>query len=176
MAKKVKKKKKLSRIVPVLCRLAGTAILLIVILVTASIVVPQIRGYQVYHIVSGSMEPEIPVGSAAYIDTKIRAEDVQEKDVIAFKSGSSLVVHRVVQNQIVEGFFRTKGDANEGEDLSEIPYKDFVGRVYRHIPYVGQIIMIFTTGIGKVYVLCFALCGVLFNMLGHRLSQNRKEN
>ena len=102
------KKRRGSWIPPLLCRLFGTVILLIVIVVTASIVVPQIRGFEVYHIVSGSMEPEIPVGSAVYINTNTPPEDVEEKDIIAFESGDSLVVHRVTRNQIVEGYFKDR--------------------------------------------------------------------
>lgn len=157
-----------------LCRLLGTVILLIVILVTASIVIPQIRGYEVYHIISGSMEPEIPVGSAVYINTNTLPEDVKEKDIIAFESGESLVVHRVTRNQIVEGYFNTKGDANDEEDFNDIPYSQYIGKVVRHIPYVGEIMMIFTTGIGKVYVLCFAACGALLNILAGRLGRARR--
>ncbi len=167
-------KKRLSLLASILCRLLGTCILLIVIAVTASIVIPQIRGIEVYHIVSGSMEPEIPVGSAVYINTNIPPEDVKEKDIIAFESGSSLVVHRVTANQIVEGYFNTKGDANEGEDIAEVNYDQYTGKVIRHIPYVGEIMMIFTTSIGKIYVLCFAACGALLNILAGNLSRNRR--
>lgn len=162
-------------IASVLCRLLGTLILLIVIAVTASIVIPQFRGIEVYHIVSGSMEPEIPVGSAVYINTKTSPENIAEKDIIAFQSGDSLVVHRVTKNQVVEGYFHTKGDANEGEDLTEVTYDQYVGKVIRHIPYVGQIMMIFTTSIGKVYVLCFAACGALLNILAGTLGKRREE-
>lgn len=163
-------KKRLGRLfASLLCRLLGTVILLIVIAVAASIVIPQIRGFEIYHIISGSMEPEIPVGSALYINTKTPPEDVKEEDIIAFESDDSLMVHRVTGNQAAGGYFNTKGDANEGEDLSEISYDQYVGRVVRHIPYVGQIMMIFTTAIGKVYILCFEACGVLLNILAGRL-------
>lgn len=160
----------------VLCRLVGTIILLLVIAVTASIVIPQFRGYEVYHIVSGSMEPEIPVGSAVYINTNIPPEDIVEKDIISFESGDSLVVHRVTRNQVVEGYFNTKGDANEGEDLTEVSYDQYVGKVVQHVPYIGQIMMIFTTSIGKVYVLCFAACGALLNILAGAVGSRHEDD
>ena len=158
----------------ILFRLAGSAILLIVIAVTASVVVPQIRGYEVYHIISGSMEPTIPVGSMVYIDGKVEEEDIKKDDIIAFNSGSEIVVHRVLDNLILEGQFRTKGDANPEEDLNEIPYEDYRGKVVRHFPYIGQIIMIFTTGVGKISVLCFAACGAMMNIIAGRLNDKRR--
>ncbi|MBQ9156982.1 MAG: signal peptidase I [Eubacterium sp.] len=176
MSNSDKRKKRKGRWIPAfLCRLLGTAILLIVIAVTASIVIPQIRGIDVYHIISGSMEPEIPVGSAVYINTRIPPEDIKEKDVIAFASGESTVVHRVTRNQVVEGYFNTRGDANDEEDFNDIGYNQYIGKVVNHIPYVGEIMMIFTTSIGKVYVLCFALSGALLNLLAGRLSRARRE-
>ena len=171
-----KKRRKIAKTVAILFRVIGTLILLTVIGVTASIVIPQMRGYEVDHVVSGSMEPNIPVGSAVYVNKKIKPVDIEEKDIIAFKSGSSLVVHRVLQNQKVDEIFRTKGDANEGEDLHEVPYRDYEGKVVKHVPYIGQIIMIFTTGLGKISVLCFAACGLMLNILAGRLSEGNRRN
>lgn len=172
--KKKKRQKRRLLIASILLRIVGSAILLLVIAVTASVVVPQIRGFEVYHILSGSMEPTIPVGSVVYIDRNSKPEKMKEKDIIAFSSEGDIVVHRLVQNRVVEGLLRTKGDANEQEDLFEIPYKNFRGKVVKHFPYVGQIMMIFTTGIGKFSVLCFAACGALMNILAGRLSEKRK--
>ena len=171
--KKIRQKRRLL-FASILLRILGTAILALVIAVTASVVVPQVRGYDVFHIISGSMEPTIPVGSVVYINTKAQPEDLKEDDIIAFTQEGEIVVHRVVRNLIVEGKIRTKGDANPEEDLFEIPYKNFRGRVVKHFPYVGQIMMIFTTGAGKFAVLCFAACGALMNILAGRLSEKRR--
>lgn len=116
------------------------------------------------------MEPDIPVGSLVYVKA-IAPEDVTEGDVIAFSSDESVVVHRVVENHIVEGEILTKGDANEKEDILPVPYQSVVGRVERHIPHLGQLMLLLGSGIGKVCMLCLAVCGVLLNVLGGRLRQ-----
>ena len=103
--------------IPALCNILGTLILLSVILSCLPPAMARIRGDQIYNVVSGSMEPGIPVGSAIYVQA-VEPEAVEEGDVIAFYSGTSVIAHRVVRNQTVEGEFTTKGDANEQEDMN----------------------------------------------------------
>ena len=49
------------KIAPALCNILGILILASVILTCVPIVVPRMIGYDVYNIISGSMEPSIPV-------------------------------------------------------------------------------------------------------------------
>jgi signal peptidase len=149
---------------PALCNVIGTLMILAVILTCLPLTLPRLFGYEIYNVVSGSMEPTIPVGSVIYVG-QISPENVREEDVIAFQKDGELVVHRVVKNKTVEGKFVTKGDANNVEDLEPIPYDALVGKVERHFPVAGRFMMLYTSGIGKLYVLGFALCGVMFNVL-----------
>ena len=56
-------KKKGGGILPAVCNILGTLILFSVILLCIPVTLPKLFGYQIYDVVSGSMEPEIPVGS-----------------------------------------------------------------------------------------------------------------
>lgn len=67
--------KKGRRLIPVLCNMAGTLILLAVIAFCLPITLAKIRGYEVYNVVSGSMEPAIPVGSVLYVEQVEPEED-----------------------------------------------------------------------------------------------------
>ena len=125
-------------------------------------------GYEIYHVISGSMEPQIPVGSVIYV-AAAAPEDVLENDVIAFWSNDSVVTHRVMSNRMVEGEFVTKGDANEAEDINTVPYENLIGQVKYHIPILGDLMVILTGTVGKIYLLGFAACGVMLNMLASRL-------
>ena len=162
------RKKKAHRGAAILCRIIGTLILLVVLVAAGSVTVPRFMGYSIFHIVSGSMEPEIPVGSVVYIKPAA-AKDVKEGTVIAYNSGDSTVVHRVVKNYNFDGQFITKGDANESEDLSEVNYDQFIGEVIYHLPILGQLLMILMSGVGRIYVICFAACGALLNIVAGRL-------
>ena len=123
---------------------------------------------------SGSMEPEIPVGSMILVET-VQPEEVQAGEVIVFRAEGSVVAHRVVENQFVVGEFITKGDANAAEDINSVPYSRLLGRVIYHVPYLGQFMALYTSPIGKLYVFLFVLCGVLFNILAERLRVRERE-
>ena len=153
--------------VPAFCSLIGTLMLLTVIAAALPLTVPQYMGYQIFNVVSGSMEPEIPIGSVIYVK-EMDPVDIEKGDVIAFQSGDSVVMHRVTDNKVVEGKFSTKGDANNSEDLNEVPYDSLVGKVVRHIPVLGQLLILFGSTFGRICMICFAACGALLNILSGR--------
>ena len=157
----------------VLCNILGTLILLSVILICLPVTVPRLMGYEIFNVVSGSMEPKIPTGSAVYVKA-VEARDVQEGDIIAFWSGESVITHRVVENQIVEGEFTTKGDANEKEDINPVPYDALVGKVMLHFPILGDLMAVLTGTVGKIYMFCFAVCGIMFHILARRIRERKK--
>lgn len=162
------------KFLPALCNLLGVLILLAIIASCLVIVVPQMRGYDVFHVVSGSMSPEIPVGSIVYVK-EARPESIKAGDVIAFASGHSVVTHRVVTNHIVEGEYTTRGDANPIEDENRVKYDELIGKVERHYPHLGELLEVYSTTVGKVYVVLFAACGAMLNMLAGRLRARYKE-
>ena len=51
----------------VICRLLGCIILIVVIGALLPITLPHYMGYEIFNVVSGSMEPDIPVGSIIYV-------------------------------------------------------------------------------------------------------------
>ena len=155
-------------VIPTLCNLMGTLILLAVIASCLPLTLPRLLGYEIYEVVSGSMEPEIPIGSVIYVK-EAEPEGIREGDIIAFRSGSSVITHRVIQNKLVEGEFVTKGDANAGEDLRAISYSELIGFVAYHFPAAGRLMALYTSTVGKVYVILVAACGAMLNMLAGRL-------
>lgn len=162
------------KILLALCNLLGTLILLAIIASCLLIIVPQFRGYHVYHVISGSMAPEIPIGSILYVQPTA-PEDIESGDIIAYASGEGVITHRVVRNYIVEGEFSTKGDSNETEDAERVRYHALIGKVVRYYPYLGELLTLYSTGIGKVYIVLFAACGAMLNILASRFRARQKE-
>ena len=72
-----------------LCNAAGTVILIILILACLPLTLPRLAGYSLYSVISGSMEPEIPVGSLVLIHDADPVY-VEEGDVIAFYEINSI--------------------------------------------------------------------------------------
>ena len=151
-----------------LCHVLGTVLLLAVIAVTVPLTVPRFLGYEAYEVISGSMEPEIPLGSVIYVG-ETDPGTLQEGDVIAFVSAGSVIAHRVVRNRTIEGELVTKGDANSIEDISPVPDNAVIGIVPRHIPFVGHFMSLYASRVGKIYLLMVIACGVLLHVLGKRL-------
>lgn len=159
--------------VPAFCTLIGTLMLLVVIAAAIPLSVPEFMGYEIYNVVSGSMEPTIPIGSIIYVKPSDPV-DIEKGDIIAFESGDSIVMHRVIQNDVINGEFTTKGDANAAEDINEVRYKNLVGVVAYHIPVLGQLLILYASSLGKICMISFAACGALLNILASRFSDYLK--
>ena len=102
-------------------------------------------------VMSGSMEPAIPVGSIVIVKG-VNAEDVEVGDVIAFQTGDSRTLHRVIDKIVENGsfYFRTKGDANEDPDPWIVRPEQVRGGLLLTIPYYGYLIHFAGTPIGFV--------------------------
>lgn len=148
----------------------GTAIIVIVIVLCLSLVLPKVFGVSSYAVLTGSMEPSIPVGSVVYA----KATDpslLSEGDVIVFYDGRNEipVTHRVVENQTSEGQVITKGDANDSNDITPIYYHNIIGKVVLHIPFLGRLFMPLGTLVGKLAVFAIILGGFLMCEVARRL-------
>ena len=168
-----KRKKRSGVFLPVLCRVLGTVILLGVIALFLPMTAPRLLGYEVYSVVSGSMEPSIPVGSLVLVDATA-PEDLLKGDVVAFDSGASVITHRVKANHVVEGELITRGDANDAADLEPVRYSAVHGKVVRHWAMLGGLMELLAGPVGKVYAALLIACGVMFHMLAARLWERSK--
>ena len=53
--------------------------------------------------------------------------------------------------------------------MNPVGYNELIGRVCLHYPVVGAFLEVCTSNVGKVYLICFAACGAMLNMLAGRL-------
>lgn len=130
-----------------------TVLLFVLIIMVAIVVIssraaggePQIMGYQLKSVLSGSMEPTFQTGSIIAVKpVEDAASTVKENDVITYvQEDGSLVTHRVIDviNNGEQTMFHTKGDNNEDADTQPV-LADNVQAVYTGytIPYVGYFI------------------------------------
>ena len=72
------------------CSVVGTILLALVIVVCIPLTVPRIAGYQIYTVISGSMEPAIPTGSLVYVKNTAPS-GIEKGDVIAFYGSLEMV-------------------------------------------------------------------------------------
>ena len=145
--------------------------IVLVIILCSLLVFPGLFGYHMYNVLSGSMEPNMPVGSLIYVKEG-EPEDVADGDIIAFYGSledSGIITHRVVKNNIVSGTFRTKGDANEEEDPMPVSYDNYIGRVVRTFPYLGGALTAMTSTYGKIAAACLVVLGAVLSLVGGHL-------
>lgn len=138
--------------VAVFCSTLGTVVLVSLVIFCIPLTIPRLAGYKIYSVISGSMEPEIPIGSLVYIKSA-ELKSIMEKDVIAFYGGrdsNAIITHRVVNNNVVTGEIITKGDANQTVDRNPVSYSDVIGKVEYVIPKIGQLAQVFTGRAGKL--------------------------
>lgn len=153
--------------VSVICSVLGTALLILLIISCIPLTVARMFGYQIYTVISGSMEPAIPTGSLVFIKD-MEPQDVEENDAIAYYGGrdsNAIITHRVVENRVVMGEFITKGDANQTEDMNPVDYDNFLGRVEKSIPQVGIFAQMLTSMEGKITAACVIGLALVLHLL-----------
>lgn len=104
---------------------------------------PTVFGWSWAVVVSGSMSPEIEVDDLVVIHQQ---EEYTVGDIISYKSGQSLVTHRIVEEQ--DGTYTTKGDFNNTVDTNPVDKENIVGRVVKIVPGVGRYLTFLRSPLG----------------------------
>lgn len=142
-------------------KLIGYIFIILVILAYMPIAVPRLFSLGQYTVVTGSMEPRIPVGSLVYTKS-VQANDIAIGDVIVFESYGVTITHRVVGlNE--DGAFITKGDANDGADFNPVYPQNVLGRVLAYVPLLGTVAGFLGAFYGKLaaFVVVALGCGLI---------------
>lgn len=119
-----------------------TIIVAIVFILAVLLVFFRLFGYEIYTVMSGSMEPEYHVGSLIYVK-RVDPTELRQNDVITFVADedNTVVTHRIIA---IEGTndalkFLTKGDANDVADGALVHYKNVLGKPAFQIPFLGYL-------------------------------------
>lgn len=117
-------------------------VLAAVALALAVAVVPAVAGGSTLTVLSGSMEPTLPVGSVVVVRPQ-PVEGIAAGDIVTFlardpgSDATRVVTHRVVE--VLPGpEFRTRGDANPDPDPGLVAPADVRGVEWYAVPWVGS--------------------------------------
>jgi signal peptidase len=144
-----------------------TALLCFSVVLLSLTFFPGKKIFQTYRVVSGSMSPKIPVGSVVVVK-KSEPSSIKVGDIINYKlksDPSSTVTHRIVavengQNSIS---FKTKGDANESEDLDPVTSDQINGKVIFSLPFLGYLSVWLKTPLGFIILIICPAILIVFN-------------
>lgn len=99
----------------------------------------QIGGFSLFRVVTGSMEPTLPVGSLL-VCRQTPVEEIGEDDIVCFVSRSPEMMGRVITHRVIavydngEGqiLLETKGDANLSADGELVTANNLIGKVIHY--------------------------------------------
>ncbi|MFC2022193.1 signal peptidase I [Chloroflexota bacterium] len=139
-------------------------------------------GWRVDAVLSGSMEPQLKVGSLV-VTRPVGPETIVVGDIIIFRPttvNENLVSHRVISiGHSSSLYFRTKGDASAAPDPFTVPARKLVGRICLLVPYVGYAAEFLKTPFGFVLGLvvpALIIIVVYVRSIWRALSKDRKQN
>lgn len=122
--------------------IAVTCALVVALLLCVSVIAQvlskgyvSIGNYSLFRVITGSMEPEIPVGSLL-VSRKVDIADIEVGDIVNYRSKESgmfgvIITHRVIQTyEGLDGeiFLETKGDANQYADAYFVDQDYLIGQ------------------------------------------------
>jgi signal peptidase I len=125
----------------------------------------QIGGLSLFRVVTGSMEPELPVGSLL-ICQETSIQQIQEGDIICFRSRNPQIMGKIITHRVIdittsgegELLLETKGDANLSADSEFVTAKNLIGRVNHYAKdgnLMASLVNVLTDRIGFLMLILF---------------------
>lgn len=124
-----------------------------------------IGGFMMFRVVTGSMEPEIPVG-ALLVARQVDIDTVQVKDIVCFSTKENQILGQTVTHRVVDilagldggTLLQTKGDANPVADGYYVDQEHFIGKVVWYTgddSVLASIVSFFTNRVGFLGCIVF---------------------
>lgn len=161
------------------------AVLTVLVVIAALLAIAfagvRIAGLTPYAVLTGSMEPELPVGSLVYV-RDVDPNDVKPGDAITFELESgTLVTHEVFEVDEHAQTFRTHGianvdgDGNISPDAAPVAWSQLVGVVAFCIPYLGYINNFVTHAPGIYITVSLVAVVIAVSILIELFESNKEE-
>ncbi|MED1739720.1 signal peptidase I [Bacillus swezeyi] len=118
---------------------------------------PQLFGYQLKTVLSGSMEPEFQTGSVIAVQKMKNPENLKKGDIITFmQDQDTMVTHRIIgiTKNKSNLMFKTKGDNNQNPDSDPVLAENVVAEYSGiTVPYAGYLLDFASKPIGTAILL-----------------------
>lgn len=158
----------------------GALAVAMVALVAVVLVGLRLSGFRTFTVMSGSMEPNYPVGGMIYVKP-VDYQSLQVGDVISYVANDdkTVVTHRIVdievdQNDASVWRFKTKGDANSTADAKLVHYKNVLGTPVITIPLIGYFVHNIQQPPGIYIILVVGTLLLAWTFLPGTLEERRK--
>lgn len=157
--------------------IVAVMVLIVIAVTTAFTIVKAPGGYQLFVVMSGSMEPSIKTGSVVLVGSQ---DKYKEGDVVTYFAGEkknlrdikATVTHRIVKT--TEDGYTTKGDANNTEDRETVTTRSILGKVIFSVPYFGRVVAFSKTQNGFILLVIIPSTLIIYSELQNIKNEIRK--
>ena len=157
-----------------ICKFINAIIIVILLIVAMLTLGPKLFGNQTLAVLSGSMEPNIHVGSLVIVQD-VDFNDLEVDDVITYRlSEDTMVTHRIIEIDEEKQEVITKGDANDVADGTPVTANNIVGKVKYTIPFLGYVVLNIKTPLGIVGICAVVFVILLVNFIPEIIEENKK--
>jgi signal peptidase I len=151
--------------------------LLLVGALAVIVVLPRATHGSALTVLTGSMTPEIPVGSVVVV-RPVDPSTLEVGDVATYQKEpgqETFITHRITEIDTTTSptSFTFKGDANRGPDVDPVPAGAIRGEVWFHVPYLGAIRDALHGKGGITLVAMLALAGYALSQLSGGLKERK---
>lgn len=144
---------------------------------------PNIAGYMVFRVSTGSMEPDLMVGDVILSKSVDNPEDLKIGDVVTYQGivgnyKDKLITHEIVQEPYYDNgtcYIVTQGIANYESD-PPVPTENIVGIMVTKIPFINNIYNFFITPWGlltAILLILLAFSGEFYNI--YKMSRQKED-
>lgn len=164
-------------------RVAGIladAIIVILLLLVVAFAGVRLVGLTPYAVLSGSMEPQFPVGSLIYVRDADPAS-IQPGDAVTFtKSSGVIATHQAYEVDTEQQLIRTQGIANKNgdgtimQDAEPVPFSNVIGVPVACIPLLGYVNTFVTSAPGMIVVAAVAVAAVAATFIASHMESDRE--
>jgi signal peptidase len=155
--------------------LAACVVMAIVVL----LILPRATGGFAMTVLTGSMTPDIPVGSVVFV-RPVDPMTLRVGDVATYRpeqNKDAFITHRVIEitEKGPNREFVFKGDANNDRDFEPVSSRDVVGEVWFHVPYLGSVRDALHGKAGLSLLAMVVLGGYTLAQLGGAFGESRRK-
>ncbi len=150
-----------------------TLLCFVVVLQTALKQEVSLFGFRLFYVVTGSMEPTLPVNSLILVQER---EEYEVGEIVTYYAKDAQILGRPNTHRIVaetekdaQVWFTTQGDANPVPDPEPIQKKDIIGRVcfcFGAMGLIGTVLGMLSTPSGFFVIVLLPLLGIALYCMG----------
>ena len=139
--------------------------------------IPNVFGYKILQVMSGSMSGEFETGDTILIKEIKNESDLKIGDIITYRiEKNTMVTHRIVNiTKIGEKLnYTLKGDVNNTEDSEKVAFSNIEGIYIKKLNLIGKLINFMQKPYGMVIIFMTPILLILYVINNEKVKEEKK--